>query len=346
MVDLLPTTEQREIVDSLSRYLDEVHPVGRLVKHDQDPLAATDGWAELTGQGWLAIGLPEENGGAGLATVEEALAVRLFGRVLASPLVLGTLLGARLALRAGNEALAARIAGGHEQVALAVPVGPLDLREDTVVGDIFLLDAANATLVAVIGEQGAALVERSALGDVAEVAGMDDHIGLGHVATGSFPVLHRLEGPELWHQALVLGAAYLAGICDSVCEMAASYARMRQQFGQPIGAFQAVKHRCADMAIGVEAVGSQLAVAALAVTEQRADAGFQALSAKIVAGNCAIVSAEENIQVHGAIGTTADLSAHLFLKRAHVMDMLFGSCRFLKSRLIAEPFPWGNPAAE
>jgi alkylation response protein AidB-like acyl-CoA dehydrogenase len=144
-----------------------------------------------------------------------------------------------------------------------------------------------------------------------------------------------VDGPDIHGHALVLAAASLAGICGVVQNMAVEYAKIREQFGQPIGTFQAIKHRCADMAVRTEAASAQASFAAIALRDGRADSTFQAIAAKLIAGTYAIASAQENIQIHGAIGTTAELPAHLFLKRAHLLDLCFGAGREQKRHLMA-----------
>jgi alkylation response protein AidB-like acyl-CoA dehydrogenase len=121
--------------------------------------------------------------------------------------------------------------------------------------------------------------------------------------------------------------------------MAVEYAKLREQFNKPIGSFQAVKHICADMAIRAEAALCQTTIAALVVAEGKPGADFQVTSAKIVATRAALENAAQNIQVHGAIGFTSEADAHLFLKRAHVMDQYAGDLRRQRERLIDLPFP-------
>ena len=114
---------------------------------------------------------------------------------------------------------------------------------------------------------------------------------------------------------------------------------LRTQFDQPIGSFQAIKHKCADMAIAAEMAWAQTTYAALALHEARADAPFQATAAKAVAGRGAVNNASTNIQVHGGIGFTEDHHAHRFLKRARLLDLASGTLRQRKDFLMAQPAP-------
>jgi alkylation response protein AidB-like acyl-CoA dehydrogenase len=109
--------------------------------------------------------------------------------------------------------------------------------------------------------------------------------------------------------------------------MSAGYARTRFQFGKPIGAFQAVKHRCADMAIAAYATTGQIFQAALLVDARTEDAAFHAAAAYLLAVAGAKESTAANIQNHGGIGFTWEHDAHLFLKRAFALEHVLGGPR-------------------
>jgi alkylation response protein AidB-like acyl-CoA dehydrogenase len=121
--------------------------------------------------------------------------------------------------------------------------------------------------------------------------------------------------------------------------MAIDYAKIREQFGKPIGSFQAIKHICADMAIRSEAALCQSSFAALAFDEGGPDGDFHAVASKIVATDTATKNAAANIQVHGAFGFTAESDAHHYLKRSHVADMLWGDLKMQRERLLDLPTP-------
>jgi alkylation response protein AidB-like acyl-CoA dehydrogenase len=117
------------------------------------------------------------------------------------------------------------------------------------------------------------------------------------------------------------------------------YAKVREQFGKQIGSFQSVKHICADMAIRSEAALCQASFAALVLANDLADTDFHAVASKIVATDTAVKNAAASIQVHGAYGFTAEANAHHYLKRAHVTDMLWGSLREQRERILTFPTP-------
>src|SRR3546814_1614186 len=109
----------------------------------------------------------------------------------------------------------------------------------------------------------------------------------------------------------LIDAAALAGIAQAALQMGVDYAGLREQFGRPIGTFQAVKHHCANMAIAARCARDQVSFAAVAIDEGRADAALQVESALFVAGTAAIENAGKNIQIHGGIGFSDEADPHL-----------------------------------
>jgi alkylation response protein AidB-like acyl-CoA dehydrogenase len=127
------------------------------------------------------------------------------------------------------------------------------------------------------------------------------------------------------HAALhlqLLAAAYGVGCADAALDMAAEYAKIREQFERPIGWFQALKHICSDMAVRCAVARSQLYYAACALDASEADAAFHIASAKQLADQAALENGRANIQVHGGIGMTDEAYPHLCLKRAHLLSFI------------------------
>jgi alkylation response protein AidB-like acyl-CoA dehydrogenase len=135
----------------------------------------------------------------------------------------------------------------------------------------------------------------------------------------------RTAGEALAGRCDLLACAYLVGIAEATLAMAVEYAKTRRQFDQPIGAFQAVKHACADMAVRAEAARAQTFYAALALQAGEPRCGDEVAAARLIARRAAIENAKANIQVHGAMGFTQESTAHLYLKRANLMATLNGS---------------------
>ncbi len=133
------------------------------------------------------------------------------------------------------------------------------------------------------------------------------------------------EAGALRRAGTVLAAAEAVGVAERTLEASVEYAKVRQQFGKPIGSFQAVKHRCADMAVRVEAARASTFWAAVALRDGLEDAGRQVHVAKTLAVSAAIANASDNIQNHGGMGYTWEADAHLYLKRAWLVEHAFGT---------------------
>jgi hypothetical protein len=256
------------------------------------------------------------------------LAFREFGRRLLSPEILGLVLGAHLAASADDLDLARALASGARRVGLANP------RSSAGAGAVHLIESRNRDLVLVLSRTEAALCPPDAFTEGTPAAAMDSTVSLIRAErTGS--VVSTLRDPApLYLRGLLLVAAYSVGLAEATRDMATGYAKIREQFGKPIGAFQAVKHRCAEMAMRAEAALCQTAFAALVLGEAREDSVFQVTAAKIVGSEAALKNAASNIQVHGAFGFTAEADAHHYLKRSHLLDLLWGDMRSHKAAML------------
>jgi alkylation response protein AidB-like acyl-CoA dehydrogenase len=138
----------------------------------------------------------------------------------------------------------------------------------------------------------------------------------------------------------LIDAAALAGIARAALDMGVAYAGIREQFGRPIGSFQAVKHHCANMAIAANCARDQTAFAAVAVDDDRADAIMQVESALLVAGKAALENAAKNIQIHGGIGFSDEADPHLLLKRAQLLIAISGGLEAANHRVANAAVGW------
>ena len=145
------------------------------------------------------------------------------------------------------------------------------------------------------------------------------------------------DATALLDRAAVGASAELLGGAARVLEMAAEYAKDRVQFGKPIGTFQAVKHRCADMAVRCEVTLDLTIYAALLLDAGSPDAPLHVAAAKALAGEYAIANGFDNVQNHGGIGVTWEHDAHLFVKRAHVVASTFGGRTEQLASVLAAP---------
>lgn len=183
--------------------------------------------------------------------------------------------------------------------------------------------------LAVLDDDGITVVARAALGPLTPLDWpLDPLTPVSRAA--SVPDGQPIGGAELaaaWRQGgALLTAAYQVGMAQACVDRAGAYALQRHQFGRPIGSFQAVKHLLADMAVRAEV--ARAAVDAAACTLEDPEVGEPARSvssAKLMAGDAARLNAKGSLQVHGGMGFTWDVDVHLYLKRAWVLDAVFGT---------------------
>jgi alkylation response protein AidB-like acyl-CoA dehydrogenase len=328
MIDLLPDADQQALVEGLARFLSDTAPLSRL------RAAGTTGgepalWPGLAALGCFGLSLGESAGGMGLGLAEEVSAFREYGARLLSPSMLAGVVAAHAADLAGAHGLRDDLVAGRCKVGIANPLAAGAVQ-------LFDTDLSLADLALIVSESRVALCGPSAFVDASPTNGLDGVVSLHRARLVGAPMID-VEGERLPLMAMLLAAAMLAGVQRACLEQAADYARTREQFGRPIGAFQAVKHRCADMALWGEAAWSQTVYAALALDEGAPDARFHVTNAKMIAGEAALEAARATIQIHGAMGFTAAAEAHLFLKRAHLLHQLFGDPRTAARKLSTLP---------
>jgi alkylation response protein AidB-like acyl-CoA dehydrogenase len=314
-MDLLPDDDQAAIAAAARELVGSTSPPSRLIDLSPDgPVTEPKLWRLAAQQGFFALDVPETQGGAGLSLAEQTLVFRELGRHLAAGPFLGTVIAARVAAAAGDEQLLAEIAGGGLPVGLAEPLPGGLLRT-------FDVDDARAYVVVtpdgttVHDADATEIVRRRPCVDVAS-----RWAELRVVGESRLDVSSARFDPLPY--ASVLVAAMLSGICDATRDQSADYAKVREQFGVPIGSFQAVKHRCAEEAVRAEAATQVVTFAALAVRDGRPDAALFWPAARSVTFDHAVRNASDNIQNHGGIGYTAEHVAHLFLKRAQLLGDL------------------------
>ena len=284
-------------------------------------------------QGWPALAIPEEAGGFGFGLLELGIVMEELGRSLVGTPLLGTAVAAFALQECGEaEHLEAVAAGRRACFAL---------------GDV-AVDAVGAELAVLHDGEGFLLIESPT---VEVLDGLDPTRTLGRVSG----TVRRLAGGDLGTvlaRAAVLLAFEQVGVAEACLDLAVDYAKVRQQFGRPIGAFQAIKHKCADMLLQVESARSAALGAAVAFDAGDPDARLGAHTAKAWCSDAAFACAGECIQVHGGIGFTWEHDAHLYFKRARATQTLFGHPRAHRAALSvavlqgAEPLPANSSGAE
>ena len=293
-----------------------------------------DLWADMVELGWPAIAVDDALGGVGLGTVEVAVLLEQAGAHLAPVPLLQQILA--LDALAGTDRTEALVTGA--QIA-CVARTPLERGADGSVSgrtEPVIYGARADLLVAPAGDE-LVMVDLSDVPRTAEPA-MDRTRELARIELDGAPavtvggadaVAHHLDRGAVYHAAEMLGGA------DAVLALAVDYAKEREQFGRPIGSFQAVKHRCADMLVDVEGMRSAVYHAAWAIGAGDADAPVAAATAKIWCSDAGRRVAESALQVHGGIGFTWESDVHLFLKRAQLDEVAFGDARHHRRRLAA-----------
>lgn len=332
-MDLLPSEDQSLIVDSCRQFLGRELPLQRLQTMADD----RGKWPAMGELGWFGLGVEAEHGGAGLGLMEEMLICIEGGRHLISPALLATLLGAHAAVQSGHNDLAASIVAGRTTLALAMPLEECQLGAGSVSGRCMVLEYADSAATLAVTPQGAALLSGDMAGEV--LPGMDESV---HLCT--LELQHQrpelfLADSGLYRRGTLLSAALAVGLAQQAKELSVTYAEEREQFGRPIGSFQSLKHRCADMAVRDEGALSLLIQACLETSEHRPGAEFDASAAKLLADQAARQNAADSVHLHGAMGFTREMPIHLFVKRAHLLSHLFGDRLTLLSNLATLPTP-------
>jgi alkylation response protein AidB-like acyl-CoA dehydrogenase len=291
-------------------------------------------WAGMVEQGWLGVAVPEAEGGLGLGWVEAAVLLEEAGRHVAPVPLLGALVSID-ALRA-TEWAPSLLAGERQGCAawsprpLADGGGRLTGRPDPVAG------AASADVAVVITPEEVWAVDLRVTGRPAVEPAMDGTQTLSWLALDDAPAV-RVGGVDEARHALDIAAvgasAELLGGAARVLEMTAQYAKDRVQFGQPIGSFQAVKHRCADMVVDVEGMRSVAWYGAWALAADDPDTSAAASTAKTWCSDAAKRVMASGLQVHGGIGFTWEHDLHLFMKRSQLDQVAFGDATYHRERL-------------
>jgi len=319
-----------------------------------------DGWKEMAELGWTGLALPEQWGGQGLGIVDLAVLFEELGYALApSPLLSNTIVGLALA-RCGSDEQRDRwlrpVASGEQLATPALwdagsPASPggfsMEGRAD---GDgivldgekVLVMDAASADLFMVATADGRRhLVERGAVGvTVREEDSIDITRRLSSVrfegvrvgAAATLPAPAEDYFPVFFRLCIAL-AAESTGIARRAMEMAVSYAKDRQQFGRPIGAYQAVSHRCAQMLLETENARSAVYGAAWAADAEPESLPLAASMAKAYASDAGWRVPDASIQVHGGIGFTWEHDLHFFLKRGRANAAMFGDAKWHRERV-------------
>lgn len=331
----------------------EIHDELRAVARNLLGKSGSDGdWGQITDAGWLGLEVEDALGGAGASFVETAIVLEELGRAAATTRYLGTALavGALTTLSPNDsrDALLTGVSAGTATAALVTDPFHLD-RSDTGMrlsgrAD-FVPDAVGADRLLVLADDGGVPVLIDATGlTVTEQPVLDQTRRLAVVFAEDVEVdtasVWQFDGDpataiqRLRDRAAVAVACDSLGVSEAMLSATVDYAGVRQQFGRPIGSFQAVKHACADMLVQIS-VMRQLVNAAVAGVAADTDASVAAAMAKSYSGSAAVDVTGKAMQLHGGIGYTWESGVHVYLKRAALNRSLFGSPAAHRQRLAA-----------
>lgn len=337
-MDFALTEEQEQFAEAIRRFL-----MTEMTPELTRELWATETgrsdalWCQLADQGVTAVMVPQEQGGLGLGEVEWAPLAQACGYfalpepLLDTALVAAGLLRDALAVaphasaRERCAALLERIASGDARVAVAHP-------QERLVADAHVADAilcAHEGAVHLLRPDQAALTART---------GLDPSRRLFELAWTPAASTELIPaGSDLWDLALNRGALGVAaqqlGLTQRMLDLAIDYSAQRKQFGKAIGAYQAVKHLLADVAIQLEFAKPVLLRAAAVLAHGLPHPGLHVSHARVAAARCAWTAARQAIQVHGAMGYTWELDLQIFTKRAWALAGSWGDRAFHKARM-------------
>jgi alkylation response protein AidB-like acyl-CoA dehydrogenase len=336
-MDLMQTADQDAIQQTVRGFLAKELPMERVRELGSAGVPALAGiWRRAAELGFFALGLPESAAGAGYDLTEEMILFEELGRSLAPGPWLGTVLAAHaLGGKSGGEFAAwrHRLLTGDLAVALIErpPVASARRAEERLDGEWkAVIDGNGAAAFLVLLGDEAIFVPADAPGVTVEPRpSMDPTRSLVDVRLrGARAIALSADqgaASRLRCEGTVLACAEAVGGIQRTVEMSVEYGKVRHQFGKPIGSFQAVKHRCSDMAVRAEVARSAAIYATVSVRDAAADAAFQASVAKILCANAYIQNAADNVQNHGGMGFTWECDAHLFVKRARGFDQTLGA---------------------
>jgi alkylation response protein AidB-like acyl-CoA dehydrogenase len=291
-------------------------------------------WTEMSELGWPGIFIGEEHGGQGLGVVELVILMEELGYALAPSPFLSNAAAGLMIQHAGSDDQRDRwlpgIASGEQRGTVAYVVdGVGSLVPDAETADIVVLfdEASGTATVAPTGEvqsERVDTIDSTRRFSRVEVNGG----GAGEQLSGG-----NGEPAEAIAPIAVAVAGELVGVAQRAMEMAVEYAKDRQQFGRPIGAYQAVSHRCAQMLLETEGARSATLYAAWTADHEPESLQLAGSMAKAYASDCGWRVTASSLQVHGGIGFTWEHDLHFFLKRAKTDGHLFGSAREHRERV-------------
>lgn len=360
--------QQYMFQESIRDFLNDNHSLS-VIRDAKNPSALEAGLRpSLNELGIFSILVPEENGGLGLNLIDLALIVEEFGRALVPASAVETLAVTDLIGRFGTEAqkaaLLPKIASGDLCLTSAVYEAGSGYAADGIAATakadgsgwrisgqkIMAAFADSSDLIAIAvqfdGTPGIVLVEPGRAGitlsqhETLDLTSRYFQIDLADVAIAKVDILGETPGAEivlrLTDVLATLAALQLVGISAKVLEISVEYAGQRVQFDKPIGSFQAIKHKCSNMAVQIESSRSAAYFAAWAVAEDAPERAKAVSMAKAYCSDTSRFACNEGLQIHGGMGFTWELGLHYYTRRAKVLETSFGNADFHRERVLSE----------
>ncbi|WP_295999804.1 acyl-CoA dehydrogenase family protein [Rugamonas sp.] len=373
-MDFTLTEEQQQFGEALRRWIakDYSFDARRRIIHSASGVSDL-AWDTLVELGMTALPVPQAQGGFDGSAVDLMVVMQELGRGLVVEPYWATVLGAQfLKLAGGKEALLARLANGQLKLACALTEkhARYDLNDVTTIasvnGEGYLIDGSK-TVVVHGGQAGAFVVSARSSGAQRDCNGISlfvvpadadgvtvrDYrtidgqraatVTFANVALPPVALLSRLgAGWDILDAAADYGATLLCaeavGAMDAIFAATLDYVKTRQQFGAPIGRFQALQHRMADMYIHIEQARSMAMLAAVKVASESVEERRRTVSAaKARVGQAARFVGQQAVQLHGGMGVTDELPAAHHFKRLTMIDLTLGDVDYHLERFIAQP---------
>ncbi|MEW4467439.1 acyl-CoA dehydrogenase [Parasphingorhabdus sp. JC815] len=294
-MDFRLSEDQLILTEGVRDFLSGTHGPDVLRRLDEQDNRDDSIWQGLTEMGLPGLLVPEDQGGLGLSLLDAALIAKECGRAaLAEPLVDTAFVGVPWLIRRGERDMLGDIAAGNHKVALA----------HTINGWVADGNAGGEPLQSVDSMRNLSSLPADASDD-----------------------------ETLLNFGALMSAAQLLGLAEAMLDQTVEYAKIRNQFGQPIGAFQAVKHHLATARVKTEFAAPVVWRAAQAMDDESSNAAIAISHAKIAAGDTAWAVSETAIQIHGAMGYTYEVDLHFWMKRSWALAGAWGDRAFHLRRI-------------
>lgn len=336
-MDFTFSEDQLLFRDSVRDFLsNEVSTEAIRARWDSDSGRSKELWQALAELGLTGLLVPEAAGGLGMDEIDFVLLAEECGRAaLPEPLVDTVLLATPLLAQSEQAQCAEWLQGiAAGDLAVAVQSAPETLISDAGFADLLIVHSGES--LCALPAQSASLEQQESVDPSRRLYRVSFDAANGVVLFDS--AASSAPQAALFNRGALGTAAQLLGLAQRMMELSVAYTSERNQFGKPIGSFQAVKHHMADVAVKTEFAKAPLYRAAYSVAHRLPDADLHVSQAKLAASEAALLAAKSGIQVHGAMGYTWEVDLHIFMKRAWALDAAWGTRGEHKSRVAEQIF--------